>query len=211
MEQWYCEALSAYGSAESISTSLFAVERSNMAELGFGSKAVIISLIENALGVSNGSLDNALLQRIISKGRSLLRIPATPLPGVEDTLSWLRKNTNYRMLLFTKGDSLEQEQKAKRSGLLRYFDEMVTVSDKDTQAYRQLCARCSVDPQQFVMVGNSFKSDVVPAVEIGAKAIYIPHHCTWQYEAMEPFEHDNIKELKEFDELKQFCLGSIQG
>ncbi len=203
VERWYCHALQAYGSAESISASLYEVERSNMAELGYGSKAVIISLVENALRVSKGRLDNALLQRIIDKGRTLLRLPATPLPGVEDTLAWLKQHTTYRLLLFTKGDSLEQEQKAERSGLLPYFEEMVTVSDKDAQAYRQLCARCRIKPQQLLMVGNSMKSDIAPAVQIGAHAIYIPHHCTWQYEVMEPIRHPNVRELKELRELKE--------
>lgn len=201
MEQWYCRYLSRYGTKDVISSELFAVERGNMPELGYGSKAVIISLVENALRVSGGKVSADDIGAIIERGRRLLHLPATPLPGVLHTLQYLRRNGNYRMVLFTKGDILEQQQKLHRSGLRTYFDDVVIVADKHREEYSRLCGRYGVSPRELIMVGNSFKSDIQPAIAAGCRAIYIPYYLTWKYEEATPFEHEDIIVLKQFSEF----------
>ena len=203
MEEWYCRFLHRWGDAEHISASLYEVERGNMAELGYGSKAVIISLVENAIRVSNGQISAEDIGTIVAKGRTLLRLPATPLPGVRETLAWLRSLSRFRMVLFTKGDHIEQEQKLERSGLRGFFDDVVIVADKHEGEYRRLCERHNVDAHELVMVGNSFKSDIAPAIAIGAKGIHIPYHVMWRYEHAEPFAHPDIVTLTRFEELKE--------
>ena len=201
-----CELLADYADATTVRDSLFQTERANMADLGFGTKAFTLSLVENAIKVSEGKVSAHTLLQIQMLGRELLHLPATPLPGVEETLRVLADDGRYRMVLFTKGELLDQQAKVRRSGLEHFFERVFIVSDKTQQAYRQLCNDCRVTPQEMMMVGNSFKSDIVPALAVGASAVYIPFHVTWALERAETFDHERLWQISRFDELLKILL-----
>lgn len=219
VENEYCDLLSDYGSKEEISAALFETESGNMADLGYGVKAFTISLVENAIKVSDAKVPAKLIGRIVELGKSLLRLDAKPLEGVEKTLEKLREMKNsdisnrledgtidrkYRLAVFTKGELMDQENKLWRSGLQRYFDVVSIVSDKTPEAYRRLCKELEVSPEQLVMVGNSFKSDIAPALNIGASAIHIPFHTTWAHEKTEEFNHERLRRISHFTEILDY-------
>lgn len=201
VEHRYCELLSAYGNSDAISAALFETESGNMADLGYGCKAFTISLVENAIKVSRGRVSGATIAEIISLGKSLLRLDATPLDGVAETLERLHDADRYRLAVFTKGELLDQENKLHRSGLWRWFDHVSIVSNKNEQAYLSLCRALAVSAGELVMVGNSFKSDIAPALAVGCKAVHVPFHTMWKHEHMEAFTHDNLRTINNLREL----------
>ena len=203
VEDRYFELLKPYGDRPYLYEEFFQTEKANMSSLGFGSKAFTISMIENALRVSGGSISSSKIAEIISLGKSLLDMPTTHLPHVEETLKLIH-NTNekpYKMVVFTKGELLEQESKLKRSGLLPYFDDIMIVSDKDDNAYQRLFSQYGASAESTIVIGNSFKSDIAPAICQGARAIYIPYHITWRMEHAQEFEHERITKLSNFKEI----------
>lgn len=210
VEDRYFELLLPYGKRETLYDHFFATETRNMASMGYGSKAFTISLIENALRVSGGSISTSKIAEIIGLGKSLLEMPATPLTGVVETLTQLhyiaKKNNSFRIIVFTKGEIIEQENKLKRSGLSSFFSDVEIVSDKTEDAYYKLCRLYGIKSNELLMIGNSFKSDIAPALAIGAKAIYIPFHIMWKMEHSEEFEHPNlIKVARIIDIIKYFA------
>ena len=210
VEHEYCELLSEYGKEKEISAALLETESGNMADLGYGCKAFTISLVENAVKVSKGKVSAYVIAQIIGLGKSLLHIDAKPLEGVEKTIACLKDrflqnagnaSLKYKLAVFTKGELKDQENKLWRSGLQRYFDVVSIVSDKTPEAYRRLCRELEVSPAELVMVGNSFKSDIAPALKIGASAVHIPFHTIWAHEKIEEFEHPKLRRISRFEEL----------
>ena len=201
VEHEYCELLAEYGKEKDISAALFETESKNMADLGYGCKAFTISLVENAVKVSHGKVEANVIAQIVDLGKSLLHLDAKPLEGVEKTLACFREMKKYKLAVFTKGELMDQENKFWRSGLQRYFDVVTIVSDKTPKAYHRLCRELDVTPDELVMVGNSFKSDIAPALKIGASAVHIPFHTTWAHEKTEEFEHPKLRRISRFEEL----------
>ena len=210
---------------------LFNTESGNMADLGYGCKAFTISIIETALRVGGKHISAEKLTGLLRRCKALLQLPATPLPGVEDTLRKLREdfisdyhpspNTHHpspntqhpsptthhpspKMVVFTKGELQDQENKLKRSGLLKYFDDVEITSDKGQREFLALCEHQQCHPSELLMVGNSLKSDIAPALAIGAWAIHIPFHVTWQLEHTEDFDHERLTKIEQFCELLNF-------
>jgi len=184
VEHEYCQLLAEYGKEKEISAALFETESKNMPDLGYGCKAFTISLVENAVKVSHGKVEANVIAQIVDLGKSLLHLDAKPLEGVEDTLAKIhdmkqdslclgKTERKYKLAVFTKGELMDQENKLWRSGLQRFFDVVSIVSDKKPEAYRHLCKDLEVKPEQLLMVGNSFKSDVAPALQIGASAYHM--------------------------------------
>ena len=180
---------------------LFKTESGNMADLGYGCKAFTISIIETALRVAGSHVDAGQLSELLAACKQLLQLPATPLPGVEETLERI---DGYRKVCFTKGELQDQENKLKRSGLLRYFDDVEITSDKGQKEFLALCDHQQIHPSELLMVGNSLKSDIAPALAIGAWAIHIPFHVTWQLEHFEEFDHERLKKIEQFSELLNY-------
>jgi putative hydrolase of the HAD superfamily len=179
---------------------LFQTESGNMADLGYGCKAFTISIIETALRVGGSHISSEELSTLLSHCKRLLQLPATPLPEVEQTLAAI---DGYRKVCFTKGELQDQENKLRRSGLLKYFDDVEITSDKGQKEFLALCEHQQCHPSELLMVGNSLKSDIAPALAIGAWAIHIPFHVTWQLETFEDFEHERMKKISHFGELLQ--------
>lgn len=201
VEKEYCKLLAQYGDASDVSKALFKIETANMPILGYGSKAFTISLIENAIKMSKGTVSDETLLKIINLGKTLLQLPATPLPGVAETLRSLRSKGSYRMVVFTKGDNLDQENKFHRSGLQPYFDDIVVVSDKTKREYQRLCSLFDTSIEKMCMVGNSYKSDIKPVLDLGGYAIHIPYHLMWKFEETEEAEHPHMRKIERFEQL----------
>lgn len=182
---------------------LFKTESANMTDLGYGCKAFTISIIETALRVGGTHISNTELSELLAHCKSLLRLPATPLPEVEYTLQRIE---GYRKVVFTKGELQDQENKLKRSGLLKYFDDVEITSDKTQREFTALCEHQQIHPSELLMVGNSLKSDIAPALAIGAWAIHIPFHVTWQLEHFEEIDHERLIKIKHFSEILKYIL-----
>jgi putative hydrolase of the HAD superfamily len=201
VEHKCCELLSPWATAREVSEGLFATERKNLSLTGYGTKAFTLSLIENAVRVSREQLTGDVVMQLIGLGKRLLKFPTTPLPEVEDTLRTLAERRHYRLVVFTKGELMDQEGKLARSGLEQYFSHVETVSNKTEREYRQLCENLDVAPEQTLMVGNSFRSDIAPALAAGAYAIHIPYHVVWELEKSEEFPHDRLRKITHFGEI----------
>ncbi|PTL33147.1 hypothetical protein C7120_00480 [Prevotella sp. oral taxon 376] len=180
---------------------LFDVETRNMSLLGYGCKAFTISLMENAIEYSHHRISASEMAGIIELGKTLLELPGTPLEEVEDTIKGLHDLRRYRLAVFTKGEILDQENKLRRSGLLPYFDDVVVVSDKTPESYQKLCVRHGVELEEMLMVGNSFKSDIAPVLELGGNAMYIPFDAVWQHEVVDEYEHSKLCRIHRFSEI----------
>ena len=177
---------------------LFLTESDNMADLGYGCKAFTISIMETALRVGGSHVDACQLADLLTNCKRLLKLPATPLDGVEETLARI---DGYRKVVFTKGELQDQENKLRRSGLLKYFDDVEITSNKTDAEFMALCEHQHTDPSALLMVGNSLKSDIAPALAIGAWAVHIPFHVTWQLEHVEDFDHPRLLKMARFSEL----------
>lgn len=199
------EELSAYMPADEVSASLLGIETANMKELGYGAKAFTISLMETALKVSGRKINGESLDRIMNAGKSVLKMACTPLEGVEKTLAEIQALGKYRMVLFTKGDLLDQQNKIEKSGLGKYFSHVEIVSDKSDKEYVGLCRKMHIAENELLMIGNSFKSDIAPVLRIGGYGIHIPFERTWQHEIIEEFEHDRLIRIEKFREILH-CL-----
>lgn len=163
---------------------LIEVEKRNLATFGYGVKAFTLSLIETALDVTGGDLPGRDVRAILDLGKWLLDHPVQLLDGVLEAVDAL--TDRYRVMVVTKGDLLHQESKVARSGMAELFWAVEIVSEKDEACYRRALERLRIDPATFVMVGNSVRSDVLPVLEIGGRAVHIPYHVTWELEHAEP-------------------------
>ncbi|MEI6061147.1 MAG: HAD family hydrolase [Bacteroidota bacterium] len=179
-EKQFAHILSLYFSENEINDELFKTEMKNLALYGYGAKSFILSMIETALRLSENKITAVEISKIIEIGKAQLNRPIELLDGVELVLQKLQPH--YKLILATKGDLLDQEQKLKKSGLTAYFHHIEIMSDKHENNYRKLIKHLDIEPQDFVMVGNSIKSDILPVVNIGASAIHVPYHTTWQHE-----------------------------
>ena len=179
-EQRFTELLCEHGAHEVISAKLLEAERRNLRFYGFGVKGFTLSMIETAVEVTNGQVSAAVIAEILSFGRQMLQNPVETLPHVKETLDALAGQ--YRILLITKGDLFDQERKLAQSGLGSYFSAVEIVSDKTPDTYRRIFTRHGDGPERAAMVGNSLKSDVVPAIRAGSWGVYVPHELTWVLE-----------------------------
>ncbi len=170
-------------------------ERRNLRLYGYGAKGFTLSMIEAAMDLTDGAVSTRVIREILAAGREMLVHPVEPLPGVDEALSVLTEQ-GYRLVLITKGDLLHQEQKLAASGLGERFQAVEIVSEKDTDTYRRVFSRHGAGPEQSAMVGNSVKSDILPALEAGAFAAYVPYPLIWAHEVAEiPNGHPRFIEL----------------
>ncbi len=188
---------------------LLEVERRNLDTFGYGVKAFTLSLIETAIEVTDGAVPGRDIQAIVDLGRQLLDHPVQLLDGVLDAVDAL--TDRYRVMIVTKGDLLHQESKVARSGLAEHLWAVEVVSEKDEASYRRVLQRNGVDPSSFVMVGNSVRSDVLPVLGLGGRAVHIPYHVTWELEHAEadPDVHD-FPVLASIVELPA-CIDALSG
>jgi putative hydrolase of the HAD superfamily len=182
-EERVADLLSPYVDAATLERELLEVERRNLGVYGYGVKGFTLSLVETALAVSDGRVTTDEVATILSWGKELLSHPVELLDGVEETLHELADG--HRLALITKGDLFHQESKIAESGLGELFEHVAVVAEKDEQTYARFAAQLGVDPGHLVMVGNSVRSDVLPVLAIGGRAVHIPYHVTWAHESAE--------------------------
>ena len=180
----YVNLLKDYGEPDHMKARLLEVEIRNLKLYGYGVKSFTLSMVETAIYLTRGAVPAKTIAEILNLGRAMLEHPVEPLPGVAETLEALKDG--YKLIMVTKGDLMNQEQKLARSGLGDYFQAIEIVSEKDANTYRRIVARQGIAPETTVMIGNSMKSDVLPALEAGLWGIHIPYHITWAHEHAEP-------------------------
>ncbi|MBI1752524.1 MAG: HAD family hydrolase [Acidobacteria bacterium] len=161
---------------------LHATEMRNLSHYGYGIKGFTLSMIETALELTEDRLDGAGIRRVVELGKAMLAKPVEPLPGVAEVLQKLAGA--YDLMLITKGDLFDQETKLVKSGLGGHFSKVEIVSEKDEAAYAAILERHGIAPSAFAMVGNSVKSDILPVLALGARAVHIPYHLTWAHEVV---------------------------
>jgi len=172
--------LDAHIDAETISRHFYHTQIENLKEFGYGAKGFMLSMIETAIELTNGEVSGREIQQIIDTCKELLHYPIQTLDGVRETLEAL--HGRYELMILTKGDLFDQESKIARSGLGHFFDHVEIVSEKNEAAYRRILRRYGRQPDEFLMIGNSLKSDILPVVHIGAQAVYVPYEITWGHE-----------------------------
>ena len=199
-EQRFTELLSEHGAHEVITAKLLEAERRNLAFYGYGVKGFTLSMIETAVEVTKGEVSASVIAEILSFGRQMLQNPVETLPHVHETLDALAGR--YRIILITKGDLFDQERKLAQSGLGDYFDAVEIVSEKTPKTYERIFGRHADGPQRAMMVGNSIKSDVAPAIAAGGFGVHVPHELTWVLEHAEaPEENPRFRRITDLSGL----------
>lgn len=202
-EKQFCTLLEQYLPHQSISQELFKTEMKNLHLYGFGVKGFVLCMIETANKVTNGTAPIKVVDRIIEIGHDLLQKPIELLHGVQETLEQLKGR--YKLIVATKGDLLDQERKLKKSGLEAYFHHIEIMSDKKVPDYQKLLSHLDCPAENFLMLGNSIKSDIQPILDLGGIGAYIPYHVTWAHEQEETdIRHANFIQLKEINEILDF-------
>jgi putative hydrolase of the HAD superfamily len=193
-----------YRDADWIEKHLDETESHNIKHFGYGIKAFTLSMIETACELSGGKISGSEILEIIGFARAMLATPIDLLGGVSETISELSRE--YRLILITKGDLFDQETKLARSGLGDYFDIVEVVANKDKTTYEKLLLRHKINVAEFVMIGNSLRSDILPVLEIGGKAVHIPYETEWFHEAVSAAELRGKKftTLAEISDLKDW-------
>lgn len=172
-----------YIQPDSLHEQLYAVEMKNMPHYGYGGMAYTLSLIETAIQVSRGKIGNEIIECILDLGRAILTHPIELLSDVQEVLPLLQER--YRLIIVTRGEILDQERKLKKSGLLPFFHHIEIVSEKNPDNYRHLLRSLGITPEEFMMVGNSLRFDVLPVLSIGGQAVHVPSPAIWAHEDCE--------------------------
>jgi putative hydrolase of the HAD superfamily len=184
--------LKQYAGSEKMAAVVLAMQQKNVPIMGYGIKSFTISMMDAALDVSKGDLDGATMAAVLDIGREMMAHPVDILPGVEDTLEEMSRE--YDLILITKGDLVDQERKVQVSELSNWFRHVEIVSEKHPETYKMIFGRMG-SLGSSAMVGNSVKSDVLPAVHAGAWGVHVPHDVTWEMEMAEPLlDHDRYLE-----------------
>ncbi len=186
-EDYYREAqagfermLAAYVDVDDVHARLYAVEKRNLSLFGYGVKGMVLSMLEAAFDITGGAIRSDDMHRIVQLGKTLLQHPVEPLPGIRAAVAALAGD--YELVLITKGDLFHQEAKVRDSGLADLFPRIEIVSEKDASTYARVLDEFGLEPRQFVMVGNSLRSDIAPVIALGGWGVHMPYHVTWAHE-----------------------------
>ncbi|MCB1427525.1 MAG: HAD family hydrolase [Nitratireductor sp.] len=199
-QERFAELLSPFCEPEILSERLIAAERRNLGHYGYGVKGFTLSMIETAIEVSGGKAPASLIAEILEAGRDLLAHPIVCLPGVEETLAALKGD--FRLIVITKGELLDQERKLAASGLDHHFEAVEIVSEKLADTYQRVFTRHGQGPDRSLMVGNSLKSDILPALEAGSWALHVPSDHKWVLDhAEEPVAHGRYRRISTVAEI----------
>lgn len=200
-ERKFADLLVPYADKERVSMHLFEKEKKNIEFYGYGIKSFTLSMIETAIELSAGRITAEEILRIIGFAHEVLSAEVELLAFAEETVAQL--SNSYDLVLITKGDLRDQERKLSHSGLKSCFRYIEIVSEKDVDTYKSIFEKYKIEPSHFVMVGNSLKSDILPVLALGAHAVYIPYHVTWEHERVpdEQIKDQNYHEIKHMGEL----------
>lgn len=200
-EHQFAKLLTAFETENKIEQELFKTEIKNLDLYGYGVKGFMLSMVECALEISNNNLNPMLLNNILNIGKEMLEKPIELLEGVEEVLKALQGK--YKLIVATKGDLLDQERKLEKSGLIQYFHHIEVMSEKKEDDYKKLLSHLDIEADEFLMIGNSLKSDILPLTKIGASAIHVPFHTTWAHEEVSRSEQSETayKTVKNITEI----------
>lgn len=199
----FCELFQDYASNQEILGLILNHQVKNLSLYGFGIKAFTLSMIDTALELTNEKISGKGIQKIITIGKDLLKKPVELLPHVETVLQEL--NGKYKVIVATKGDLKDQHRKLHDSGLGHYFHHIEVLSDKTELDYTKMLGRLDINASEFLMIGNSLKSDVLPILNIGGYGVHVPYHTTWEYEKIDfEIEHENFKSITSITEVLDF-------
>lgn len=187
----FVELLKPHAEGPHLVEHLHAAERKNVAHYGYGVKGFMLSMVETAIDVTEGRVPGSVIADILAAGRDMLAHPVEPYPGVVETLSAL--TGSHTLILITRGDLFDQERKLQASGLARYFDAIEIVSDKTAPVYRRIFSRHGEGPHRAMMIGNSMRADVIPALEAGAWGVHVPSEHIWALDL-----HDDPEDKSQF-------------
>ena len=202
-ENEFCDLLKEYASEEQLIKELLKVEHKNISSYGYGIKGFMLSMIETAIAISNGKVSTIIIKSIIEIGNKMLLNSVEILDGVHDVLKSL--NPNFKLVVLTKGDLLDQERKLNKSNLQKYFHHVEIVSEKNELEYQRILNHLEIEAHEFLMIGNSLKSDIIPVLKVGGHAFHIPFHTTWELEKVaEEIIHPKFKELKTISEVLNY-------
>tara|TARA_R110001632_G_scaffold10559_6_gene39036 strand:+ start:945 stop:1637 length:693 start_codon:yes stop_codon:yes gene_type:complete len=203
-EKKFAQLLSHYETENKIDQELFKLEIKNLEMYGYGIKGFMLSMVECALELSNYKIPQQTIESILNIGKEMINKPIELLDGVEETLQKLQGN--YKLIVATKGDLLDQERKLEKSGLIQYFHHIEVMSEKKVPDYQKLIKHLDIQSDELLMVGNSLKSDVLPLIQIGASAIHLPFHTTWAHEEVskKEAEDSNFKTVEKVTEILDF-------
>ena len=204
IEQHFCQTMTNYLPEKQVLEALLQTESRNLEWYGYGAKGFGLSLIETAILISEGNVPVNTINSIIQQIKELLTRKIEVLDGVLQVLPLLKPH--YKLIIATKGDLLDQERKLQKSDLLPYFDRIEIMSDKKESDYSQLLKILEIVPEEFLMVGNSLKSDILPVLSIGGNAVYIPYYMNWQYENAENHQKLSFPTIKKISELPSLLL-----
>jgi len=190
-ESQFVKLMTAYASEKETMEILFEVEMQNLSIYGFGIKGFMLAMTEAAGRISKGKVTASEINQILDLGKAMLNKPVELLDNVEGILEQVQQK--YKVILATKGDLLDQQRKLEKSGLEKYFHHIEVMSDKKEKDYLKLIKHLDIEPEEFLMIGNSLKSDILPVVDIGGSAIYVPYEITWLHEQVAPDTQQNGK------------------
>ena len=201
----FCELFADYASKQEILQLILSHQVKNLPLYGFGIKAFTLSMIDSALELTNHQISGQGIQKIIDIGRDLLQKPVELLPEVEDVLQQLKGK--YKLVVATKGDLKDQHRKLHDSGIGHYFHHIEVMSDKKELDYEKMLGRLDIKPDNFIMIGNSLKSDVLPVLNIGGHGYHVAYHTTWEYEKIDfEIQHENFKSLENITDVLAILL-----
>ncbi len=201
-EDLFYTLLTDFMPAGELGKELFQTEMDNLQMYGYGTKGFMLSMIETALRISNNSIDPATIQKIIELGKKQLAKPVVLLDGVTEVLKYLREK-HYKLVVATKGDLLDQERKLKNSDIQHFFHHVEVMSNKKEDDYRKLLQHLEIEPEEFLMIGNSYKSDIEPILNLNGFGIHVPYQITWEHEKVaEQKEHPNWLTIEHISEIK---------
>lgn len=198
-QERFADLLRDYAEKDHLAERLVAAERRNIGHYGFGVKGFVLSMIETAIEVTEGRVPASVISDLMAAGRDMLAHPIELLPHAQDAVEAVADT--HRVLLITKGDLLHQERKLAQSGLGDLFDGVEIVSDKQPDTYARIFGALPGGAGAAMMVGNSMKSDVVPAIEAGAWGVHVPHDLAWALEHAEPPEAPRFRTLTDLGNL----------
>lgn len=199
-EQRFAELLVGHADADHLLDRLVKAERRNVLHYGYGIKGFTLSMIETAVEVTEGRVPANIISKILEVGRELLAHPVECFEGVCETLERLKGG--YRLVVITKGDLFDQERKLAASGIDHLFDAAEIVSEKGEDTYSRIFAQHGDGAKRALMVGNSLRSDIIPALAAGCWAVHIPYELIWALEeADEPTDAPRFRRLSRIEEL----------
>lgn len=208
-EAHFAGLLADHAEKDHLTARLLEAEKRNLGHYGFGIKGFTLSMIETAIEVTDGKVEAQTIAKILAAGREMLRHPVETLPHATDALEALAGR--YRLVLITKGDLFDQERKLAASGLGEHFDAVEIVSDKSEATYARIFSVGGHDPSAAMMIGNSLKSDILPALGAGSWGVYVPHDLTWSFEhADKPDTHPRFREMPDLSGLPAL-VSEIEG